>query len=62
MEKYVWRMGIRHPKDWSHWDWSPEYDSFNACANAYAKWLSENPNRVIMFARRKVFTPDQGSK
>lgn len=49
-----WRMGVRHPKNWNHWSWSPEFPSFEAMINAYSAWLRFNPRRVVTFASRQA--------
>ena len=53
--KTVWKLGIRHKKDWSHWDWSPEFPTLDACFAAYSKWLAANPNRVVQFGAFQVY-------
>jgi hypothetical protein len=54
-----WRLGIRDAKNWNHWDWSPEFETFTACFNAYKSWIEQNPRRVITFATRTATIPTQ---
>ena len=58
--KVFWRMGIRDKRQWDHWDWSPEFKSFDECLNAYRAWIAANPRRVIQFVTRTATIPTTG--
>ena len=53
----MWRAGVRHPKDWSHWDWSSEYPSLKKLLASMQKYISEHPGVVVCFRSRTVALP-----
>lgn len=61
--KVFWRLGVRDKRQWDKWAWSPEYESFDACFNAYRTWIEANPRRVIQFMTRTAIIPtDKGAQ
>lgn len=55
IKKTVWRMGIRDKKDWSRWNWSREYDSFEELMAACMPYLKENVGVVTRIITQQVF-------
>lgn len=58
--KIVWRMGLPVKGAKNQFHWSPEFDSFEACVNEYAKWIDAQlcPPRPI-FSWRIVYIPTE---
>lgn len=48
-------MGIRDKKDWSRWNWSREYNSFEELMAACMPYLKENVGVVTRIITQQVF-------